>query len=145
MAGITGAVVILRYVLGGGSVALQESILYLHASIFLLGAAAGLKYGAHVRVDVIFRGLSARTQAWIDAFGTITLLLPLCVFIVGYSWPYVAASWDIREVSADAGGLPYVWLLKTLMLVGGSLLALQAIAELLRCIAILIRQPSEAD
>lgn len=145
MALVTGAVVLFRYFLGGGSIALQESIIYLHAAIFLLGASAGLKYGAHVRVDIIFRGLSKRRQAWIDAFGAITLLLPLCVFIVAISWQYVAASWAIHEVSADAGGLAYVWLLKTLILIGGGLLGLQAIAELLRSLNLLLRQPSEAE
>ena len=134
MALITTLVVIFRYVLGGGSIAWQESIHYLHSAIFLLGASAGLKYAAHVRVDIIFRRLSTTRKAWIDAVGTITLLLPLCVFMVLVSLEFVQTSWQIREVSTDAGGLPWVYLLKTLIPVGAVLLGLQALAELLNAV-----------
>lgn len=145
MAVTTAVVVLFRYFLDGGSIALQESIIYLHATIFLLGASAGLKYGAHVRVDIFFRQMSSRKQAWVDTIGTITLLLPITVFIVAICWPYVVASWAIYETSADAGGLAFVWLLKTLMLLGGALLGLQAIAELFRSIALLLQLPREPE
>src|ERR1041384_6227893 len=70
------AVVLMRYVLGLGSIWLQESILYFHAALFLLAAAWTLKEGGHVRVDVFYADASPRTKAWIDLLGTLLLLLP---------------------------------------------------------------------
>ncbi len=131
---LTAIVVLFRYVLGGGSIALQESITYIHSAIFLLGASVGLKQAAHVRVDIFFRQMSKTQQAWVDSLGTLLFLLPVSVFIVVSSWHFVQASWVIKEVSADAGGLAYVYLLKTLIPIGASLLTLQGCAELARSI-----------
>jgi TRAP-type mannitol/chloroaromatic compound transport system permease small subunit len=138
MAVVTGCVVVLRYGLNTGSVALQESISYLHAGVFMLGAAYTLQRGAHVRVDIFYRGFAPRTRAWIDSIGAITLLLPLCVFIAWGSWSYVADSWSIRESSADPGGLPAVYWLKTLIPVMAISLVLQGVAEILRNLLILV-------
>ena len=136
---ITTGVVIARYVFGGSSVAWQESIIYLHAAIFLFGASAALQSGGHVRVDIFYRRMSPRNQAWVDCFGTIVLLLPLCGFLLFGSLHFVSASWDIREVSIDAGGLPYIYLLKTFIPVSAACLGLQGLAELSRAIAKLLR------
>ena len=72
------AVVLLRYVLGVGSIWLQESILYAHAALFLLAAAWTLKEGGHVRVDVFYASASPRVKAWVDLLGALLLLLPFC-------------------------------------------------------------------
>src|SRR5690606_26169254 len=75
---------------------------------------------------------SPRIRAWIDLLGTAFLLLPVCVFLIIVSWDYVAAAWRVREQSPQAGGLPWVYLLKTLIPLMAGLLILQGLAELLR-------------
>ena len=95
------AVVLLRYLLGVGSIWLQESILYAHAALFLLAAAWTLKEGGHVRVDVFYASAAPRTKAWIDLLGALFLLLPFAVAIVWFSLPYVARSWAILERSRE--------------------------------------------
>src|SRR5690242_21669370 len=79
------AVVLMRYVLGLGSIWLQESILYAHAALFLLAAAWTLKEGGHVRVDVFYADAAPRTKAWIDLAGAALLLLPFCAAILYFS------------------------------------------------------------
>ncbi|NND67666.1 MAG: TRAP transporter small permease subunit [Halioglobus sp.] len=132
MAVITALIVLLRYGLGIGSIMLQESVIYMHGALFLLGAAYALKNGAHVRVDIFYRDFSARTQAWVNSLGGIVFLLPLCVFILVSSWDYVGESWTMRETSAEPGGIPAVFVLKTLIPAAAICLALQGIAEVLR-------------
>ncbi|WP_035517984.1 TRAP transporter small permease subunit [Pseudohaliea rubra] len=132
MALLTAAVVLLRYGLGLGSIAAQEAVTYLHATLFMLGAAYALKNGAHVRVDIFYQRVSPRTRAWIDSLGSIVFLLPLCALIGLGSLSFVAQAWSVHESSADAGGIPAVFLLKTLLPLMAANLALQGIAELLR-------------
>lgn len=132
MAVATTAVVISRTFFHEGSVALQESVTYMHALVLMVAAAYTLRKDGHVRVDIFYRRYSHLQKAWIDALGTLLFLLPLCVFTLAISWQYVANAWAIREVSVDAGGLPAVFLLKTLILVNAALLALQGLAELAR-------------
>ncbi len=129
---VTCVVVVLRYVLDAGSIALQESMSYLHAALFMLGIAWTLKRGGHVRVDVFYRRFSPRRQALVDTVGTLVFLLPVCALIFLISWDYVASSWAIGETSGERSGLPLVWLLKTLLLVMPVLLALQGLAELIK-------------
>ena len=123
-------VVVLRYAVGIGSTALQESGLYLHALIFMLAAAAGLRRGEHVRVDILYGRFSPRGQATADLLGTVLLLIPFAGFLLLTSWAYVARAWSIQERSMDPGGLPLVWLLKTLILVMAVQLILQAAVEI---------------
>lgn len=136
---ITVAVVILRYGLSLGSIALQESISYLHAAVFLIGAAYTLKRDAHVRVDIFYRNFSARGKAWVNALGSILFLLPLCSFILVISWDFVATAWRIKEASGNADGLPAVFLLKTMIPAMAITLALQGLAEALKSLLILIK------
>src|SRR3954468_14673958 len=131
------AVVLLRYVLGLGSIWLQESILYAHAALFLLAAAWTLREGGHVRVDVFYADASVRTQAWVDLLGCIFLLLPFSFAILWFSLPYVTRSWAILERSRESSGLPLVFLLKTLIPVFALLLALQGVAQAIRAALIL--------
>ncbi|MGK0499209.1 MAG: TRAP-type mannitol/chloroaromatic compound transport system permease small subunit [Oceanicoccus sp.] len=131
-------VVVLRYVFEIGSVALQESVTYLHGAIFMLGAAYTLKQDKHVRVDIFYRNFSPRTQAWVNSLGAIIFLLPLCVYIGVFSWPFVEQSWLIREVSSEPGGIPAVFLLKTLIPLLALNLGLQGLAEILRSAQLLV-------
>jgi TRAP-type mannitol/chloroaromatic compound transport system permease small subunit len=131
-------VVILRYGFDLGFIALQESVTYLHASVFLLGAAYAMKHGAHVRVDIFYRNFSARGKAWIDSLGCIVFLLPLCVYIFISSWDFVLQSWQIGEISSEPGGIPAVYLLKALILLLAFNLSLQGIAEIIRNLQVLV-------
>jgi TRAP-type mannitol/chloroaromatic compound transport system permease small subunit len=130
-------VVLMRYVLGLGSIWLQESILYAHAALFLLASAWTLREGGHVRVDVFYADAAPRTKAWIDLAGALFLLLPFCLAIVWFSLPYVQRSWAILERSRESSGLPLVFALKTLIPVFAVLLALQGVAQAARAIAVL--------
>ena len=132
------AVVLLRYVLGLGSIWLQESILYAHAVLFLLAAAWTLKEGGHVRVDVFYAGASARVKAWVDLLGVLLLLLPFCAAVIWFSWPYVSRSWAILERSRETSGLPLVFLLKTLIPLFALTLALQGLSQAIKSFAVLM-------
>lgn len=133
---LTVAVVVLRYAFGIGANVLQDTVIYLHAALFMLGAAYTLKHNAHVRVDILYNRWPARRRALIDIAGTLLFLLPVAGFIGWMSWDYVLTSWRIGEKSAD-GGLPFVYALKTLLLLMPALLVLQGLAELARNIAFL--------
>ena len=129
---ITFIVVVMRYIFDSGSIALQESTTYLHASIFLVGMAYTLQQDAHVRVDIFYARFTSQTKAWIDLFGTLFLLLPFMLFISWISWEYIVDSWSVLEGSREAGGLPGVFILKSLILVMTSLLSLQALTQVAR-------------
>ena len=131
------AVVVLRYVFGVGSVWLQESVLYAHAGLILLTAAWTLWAGGHVRVDIFYAGMSPRAKARIDLLGAVILLLPFVVALTLFAAPYVARSWAIFERSREIGGIPLVWVLKTLIPVFALLLGLQGIAQAIRASQIL--------
>lgn len=139
----TAAVVIMRYGFGQGMTALQESVTYLHGTVFMLGAAYTLKHGGHVRVDIFYHRFSPRTKAWVDSIGSIVFLLPLCGLILITSWEFTANAWVIREASVEPGGLPFVYLLKSLLPLMAINLALQGVAELLRNAMILIEAEAE--
>ncbi|MEA1890595.1 MAG: TRAP transporter small permease subunit [Pseudomonadota bacterium] len=134
---ITFLIVVLRYVFSTGWIAMQESVIYLHAAVFMLGAAYTLKQNAHVRVDIFYEKLGSRTKAWVNLAGALLLLVPFCLFIIFISWNYVSLSWSLMEGSRDAGGLPAVFLLKTMIPVMATLLMLQGIAQALRSVLIL--------
>lgn len=135
LVGLTPLVVLLcfglvaaRYGFGVGSVAVQEAMLWLHACVFMLGMAWALRHDRHVRVDVLYARFSARTRAWIEVAGHLLLLLPLALFLLWISLDYVAASWQVRESSREPGGLPGVFLLKSLIPLSAWLLAVQSLA-----------------
>lgn len=136
------AVVVLRYLFNVGWIAMQESIIYMHAFVFLIGAAYTLHHDAHVRVDIFYHRMSDRGKARVDLLGSIFLLLPVCIFIFMMSWDYVVQSWSLLEGSREAGGLPGVFLLKTSMLLMPVLLGLQGIAMILKSLVIISGEPT---
>ena len=133
--------VVARYVADVGSIAGQEAVLWLHSIVFLLGTAYALRHGQHVRVDLLYQRMTPRGRAWVDLLGTLLLLLPFCVFMLWISLDYVGASWSTRESSREPGGLPGVFLLKTLIPMAAAVLALQGTAFALRA-ALLLRRAS---
>jgi len=126
MVGITCAVVTLRYAFEVGTVFLQESVVYLHGTAFLVGLSYALQHDAHVRVDIIYSRLSRRTQALVNGLGHTLLLMPLSMAIVVFSDDYTISAWIVLEGSSEVAGVPAVFLLKTLIPVSAALLFLQA-------------------
>lgn len=131
-------IVALRHLFGIGSVALQESVTYMHALVFMLGAAYALKSGDHVRVDIFHRNFSVAQRAWVEILGSLLFTLPLMAFIGWGSMDFVRESWRINEGSTDPGGLGGVYFLKMLLPLMAGTLGLQAIADLLRNLLVLM-------
>ena len=140
---VTFFVVVLRYAFDSGSIALQESITYLHSMIFLIGASWTLQQDAHVRVDIFYTNFSKEARAWVDFIGSAFLLLPVMVFISWISWDYVASSWDVFEGSREAGGIAGVFLLKSLILVFTALLILQGLVQVVESMITIINPPAD--
>jgi TRAP-type mannitol/chloroaromatic compound transport system permease small subunit len=134
---LTCLIVLLRYGFAIGSIALQESVLYLHALVFMLGAAYTFKDDEHVRVDVFYREFSVTKKAWVNIFGGIFFLLPFTLYTAYLSLDYVSASWRVFETSAEPGGLPFVYLLKTLIPIMMLSLILQGLADIAKNICII--------
>ena len=137
MAMLVLVIVVLRYGFNTGAIAAQETVQYLHAAVFMLGAAIALHADQHVRVDIFYRRFSARQQAWVNGLGHVVFTLPLCGLIGWGSWDYVTDSWSAREASPEPSGLPFVYLLKTLIPAMAVLLALQALAQIASALTIL--------
>lgn len=106
--------------------------MYLHAAVFFLGCAHALRVNEHVRVDIFYRQFNQRRKAWVDILGSLFLLLPVNIFILVVSWDYVMISWRLLESSQEAGGLPLVFILKSLILLFALTMSLQGIAQLLK-------------
>lgn len=137
------AVVALRYGFSDSNQWLSESILYWFALMFMLGMGYTYRHNSHVRVDVFSRTASAKTRAWIEIIGIVMLLWPVCLFIGISSFEYVLNGWAIREASPEPGGIPLLYLLKSLLLVMPALLFWQGLVELLRQVARLRQQPTK--
>ncbi|VAW84325.1 TRAP dicarboxylate transporter, DctQ subunit, unknown substrate 6 [hydrothermal vent metagenome] len=124
--------VAMRYLWQSGSIALQELEWHLFALIFLLGAAYTLKHDEHVRVDLLYgsRRFSEKHRAMVNLSGSVLLLIPFCILIIYASWPFVATSYAINEVSSDPGGLSHRFLIKAAIPLGFTLLLIQGISEI---------------
>lgn len=132
MAIITFAIVVLRYGFNLGWIAMQESVTYLHAAVFLLGSAYTYQQDGHVRVDVFYRKMSERSQTWLNLAGCLLFMLPVSAYITFICWHYVAESWSVLEGSREAGGLPFTYILKSFLLVFSISMLLQAISEIFK-------------
>lgn len=131
----TALVVILRYGFGIGAIALQESVMYAHALVFMGAAAWTLQRGGHVRVDIFYQKFPPHRQVIVDLLGHLFLLLPVCLFLGWNSWDYVTSSWATREASNESGGLAFVYLQKSIILLMIISLLVQAAADILIAIA----------
>lgn len=139
MAAIQFTAVILRYVFGVNSIAIQESVTYLHGAVFLLAGGYALLTDDHVRVDIFYRDASPRRRALVDLAGTYLFLLPFCFVALWAAAPYVANSWAVREGSVEQSGIKGVYLLKTLIPIYLTLLALAGFVAAARAAAALKR------
>ena len=133
---VTFIVVIMRYVFDAGLIWMQESVVWMHAVVFMLGAAYTLHAEEHVRVDIFYRTMSARRRAWVDLAGVVIFLMPLCALLAWASFDFVAQSWRLGESSRESGGLPYPFipLLKTVLLLMPVAVALQGVSLCLKSV-----------
>jgi TRAP-type mannitol/chloroaromatic compound transport system permease small subunit len=140
------AVVILRYTFSLSFSWLSEITTYAFAAMFMLGAAAALRDGAHVRVDIFYGRLSPKGRAWVDIFGVVFLLMPWLGLLAWTAWTYVTYSWATGEVSVQSNGMPGVYVLKSMMLAFVVLLGLQGLAWVGRSVLVLAgRTPPAAE
>lgn len=126
------AVVLLRAVFNFGSIGIQESVAYMHATVFLLCMAYTAKANGHVRVDILYRKATLVQKAWVNAVGSILFMLPFALFLTFISWDMVGRSWELQEISTNPGGLPLVFVLKSLIPLCGILMALHSLSEILQ-------------
>lgn len=139
---VMSVIVAMRYVFDAGLIWLQESVIWMHAAVFMIGAAYTLLHEDHVRVDIFYRKMSDRGRAIVDVIGVIVFLLPLCGFLAFKAFDFAAASWSLHESSREPGGLPYPLIpaLKSIVLVMPVAVALQGISLLLRSLAAIRRE-----
>ncbi len=123
-----------RYLFSVSSNGWLEIQWYMFAGMVLLGGPYTLKMNEHVRVDLIYGMVSERTRIWIDIVGGFLFLLPICVILTWFTWPWFVASWHLNEASSNAGGL-LLWPVKLMLPVGFGLMALQGISEIIKRIA----------
>lgn len=136
-------IVLFRYLFDFGSIALQELVIYLHAATFLFCMAYTLQQDRHIRVDIFYRNVSPEIKAIINIAGTLCMLWPLLILISWQSYGYIAIAWQIKEGSADAGGLPYVYILKSMIFIMVFLLLLQSVADLINNLKIFFKRPRQ--
>ena len=131
---VTFVIVVMRYVFDAGLIWLQESVVWMHAFVLMVGAAYTLQAEEHVRVDIFYRNMSPGRRAWVDLLGVVVFLLPLCLFLGFKAWDFVAVSWRLQEASRESGGLPYplIPMLKSILLLMPLTLGLQGIGLFMR-------------
>lgn len=134
---LTTVIVVMRYIFDAGLIWMQESVTWMHAAVFMVGAAYTLLHEEHVRVDIFYRKMNDRGRAIVDLVGVIIFLLPLCGFLALMAYDFAAVSWSINETSREPGGLPYpmIPLLKSLVIVMPVAVALQGVSMMLRAVA----------
>lgn len=126
------SIVLLVYVFGLGSIMMQESLQYINALMFLGGAGYTALYDDHVRVDIFYSKITPKNRDRVDLFGTIFFLWPVLILLWILTIPYVAESWRISEGSVETSGLPFVYLLKSTILLFCISLSLFAASQSIR-------------
>ena len=122
----------IRYLFNIVPIKFQELVVYLHSIIFMLGIVYAYARNSHVRIDIFYQNMNKEKQRKIDLFGTIFLLIPFFGFILFSSYDYVWSSISKLESSPDAGGLPFVYALKTLLIIMPVLMILTSLSKLWR-------------
>lgn len=130
-------VVVQRYLFATSFVWMQDLYIWLNGAMFTVVAGFALMRGDHVRVDIFYRPAKRRTKAIVDLFGTLFFLLPFCVVVYLYSMPFVQRAWSYSEGSANVGGMPGLYVLKTFIIAFAALLALQGVAMIMRSVLVL--------
>ncbi len=129
---ITSIIILTRSIFGLGSISMQELVMYFHATIFMLGIAYAIKHNKHVSIDIFYNGFSQKTKKLLLRLGHLCLIIPFAIFLIYISSGMVLQSWRIMEGSSEAGGLGYVFILKSLIPLCGLLILIQSLAILIR-------------
>ncbi|NQV56223.1 MAG: TRAP transporter small permease subunit [Rhodospirillales bacterium] len=137
-------VVVMRYIFGIGSIMMQESVIYMHSILFMIGAGYTLLYNGHVRVDIFYRDATVHAKAILDLIGVAIFLVPVCILIWWFSWGYVGASWAVFEGSKETSGIQAVYLLKSTILAFAVMMMLQGISLAAHSVLILMGVEDEA-
>ncbi len=124
--------VIMRYAFNKSSVFTQELEWHLFGVVYMLGAGYTMLYDEHVRVDIVYSRWSPRKKAWSDFVLYFVFFYPSAIMVMVTSWPFVRDSYKVLEGSPDPGGIPYRFLLKSVIIVGFTLLTLQAISQTIK-------------
>ncbi len=125
---ICAGVALSRYLLGYGRIWLQELYVVCFAACFLLAAPYAYATDGHIRIEILRQHWSARTRAWIEIAGCVLCLIPWLLLLLWSTLPFVRLSWRVLEPSAQPGGLPGLYLVKSLLPVFALLMLLQALA-----------------
>jgi len=127
----------LRYAFFTTFIMMQEAVIYVHATLFMIGASYALLHDAHVRVDIFYGSTGSRTRAWIELTAVLVAVIPFCAVVLWSSWAFVSQAWAVREGSMFVGGIPAVYLLKTLIPVFAMLLLVVGASVLVRAVLVL--------
>jgi TRAP-type mannitol/chloroaromatic compound transport system permease small subunit len=133
---VTVVIVVMRYAFDAGLVWMQESVTWMHAAVFMLGAGYTLLHDDHVRVDIFYREMTPRRRGWVDLMGVLLFLLPLCAYLGWAAIDFAAVSWSLHETSREPGGLPYplIPILKSIVILMPVLVGLQGVSLMLNSI-----------
>jgi len=137
LVGVILANVLMRYVFGGSIVALEELQWHLYAFGFMVGLSYALVHDQHVRVDVLAERWTKRRRAWIEIAAMLILVIPFCGVILHDSIEFIQFSMQLNERSRSPGGLPYRWILKSVIPLAMGLVILAALARTARMIELL--------
>ncbi|MFC2992748.1 TRAP transporter small permease subunit [Halomonas tibetensis] len=132
-----------RFILGRGSVALEEMSWHLFGATMILTLAYAVVTDDHVRVDVLREKFSLRFQAWVDLAGIMLLMMPLLYFMIDGLFEYAQRSFLQGESSQSASGLPYRYIIKSSLPIGMALIAIALFSRALRCTTLLFNFPRE--
>lgn len=130
-------VVVLRYAFATSFLWMQDLYIWLSGAMFTAVGGYALLKDSHVRVDIFYRPAGERRKAWVDLIGAVLFLVPFMFVVVAYSWPFVSRSWSYFEGSANVGGMPGLYVLKSFILVFAISVALQGIAMICRSVLVL--------
>lgn len=120
-----------------GSTKLQDLEWHLHGAMFLLAFAFAYLRDAHVRIELLREHWGARRRAWIEAAGILFFLLPYCVLVIWFGIDFAERAFLRSEGSIGGMGLPHRWIIKSMLPLGFTLLALAGLVVLLRLVAVL--------
>lgn len=129
--------VVMRYLFDDVSIGMQELEWHLFAAMFMFGIGYTLKEDGHVRVDVFYDHFSPKTQAWVNILGSLFLALPITLLIIYYGYGYTFEAYEMGEGSADPGGLPHRWIIRSVIPVSSIFIILCLLQVVLTQISII--------
>lgn len=137
--------VVLRYLFSEGRIEFEEIQWHLYSVGFLLGLPFAFVTDSHIRVDVLRERFSDQTRAWVELYGLLLLFFPFVLFVIINAFPFISYSYSTSEISEAPAGLPYRWLIKSVLLIGFFMLFVAGISRLSRVFCYLFGWPEQLD